>query len=97
MNIPTATQRSQITSGSSGYGDIRAKAKNILSSATLGSSYPGPYGWSNIPILHNGVVVGWLWENVPLKDLEIGDSWPTGGGVRVSLIYKGRIVGFLWV
>jgi len=80
-----------------GSGDIKQKAKEILSSAVLGQNMGGPFGAANIPIIYNGVVVGWLWENVPLGDLEIGNYWYTGAGTRIALLYKGRIVGFLWV
>ena len=77
--------------------DVVQRAKSVLSSASLSPAGYGPFGGNTMLIIHNGNVVGWLWENVPLKEIEIGDQWYTPSGIRVTLIYKGRLVGFLWI
>lgn len=97
VNYPTVPQRQPLSSIESTVSDISKRVKDILSNAILGQNVMSPYGTTNIPIIHNGTVVGWLWENVPLKNLDAGEQWYTGRGLRVTLLYKGKPVGYLWV
>ena len=73
--------------------EIKRKAKEILSKATVVPSW----GWGPIPILHNGIIVGYLWENVPLKKVKVGSITQLGNIAQVMLLFENRIVGMLWV
>ncbi len=77
--------------------DVIQRAKEILSKASVNPAGYGPYGGNRFLIIYNGNIIGWLWENVPLRDLEIGEQWSTPRGVRVTLFYKGKPIGFMWV
>ena len=79
------------------YGSTQGnRIREILLKAIKGQRINAPYGGYNIPIIYNDSIIGWLWEDVPLDKVNLGEFLSTGRGTRVSLIYKGRIVGFVW-
>ncbi|MEX0568664.1 MAG: hypothetical protein Q6363_005820 [Candidatus Njordarchaeota archaeon] len=74
-------------------GDILSKAKIILDNAVI-SSRKGIVGGQ---IIYQGRVVGHIWENVKLRDLEIGAPFYNNYYWSVPLMYKGKIVGYLYL
>ncbi len=67
-------------------------AKRVLSNARI----VGPTPWAPwIQIVYEGKTIGFLWENVPLSDIEIGKPTLTGAGWNIPLLYGGRVVGYI--
>jgi len=73
------------------------KVRAIIKSSTLGPSYINRWGFPRIPIIHNNVVIGWLFENVDLNTVDIQGLWKVDNLVKVHLVHNNRIVGWVAV
>ena len=73
------------------------KVKSIVRSSTLGPSYVNRWGMPRIPVIHNNVVIGWLFENVDLNSVDVQGIWKVDNLVKAHLIYNNRIVGWVAV
>jgi len=74
--------------------DVKRRAQEILNSAIVGDQFPGaPY----TSIIYNGMVVGYMWERVPLNKVKVGGVASFGARKQVALIYNNRIIGYIWV
>ncbi len=79
------------------YEKIKADAKALLEKATKGEAWRSHCGVLHIPLIVEGNIVGELWEDVEIKDLDIGTYWYGKWGIKVQLIKNGRVVGFIWL
>ncbi len=79
------------------YEKVRADAKALLEKATKGDAWKSPCGTLHIPLVVEGNIVGELWEDIELKDLDIGAYWYGKWGIKVQLVKDGRVVGFIWL
>ncbi len=79
------------------YERIKSEAKSILERAERGDAWQGKWGSVHIPIVVNGQIVGEVWEDVDLKELEIGAYSLGKWGRKVQLVKNGRVVGFVWL
>jgi hypothetical protein len=75
------------------YDEIAQKAMDILSNAQLDRC---PY-CNHYAIVKDGRIVGMLWQNVDLSNVEIGQPCIARWGARVPLMYDGHIVGQLFI
>jgi hypothetical protein len=73
---------------------IVQKAVDILNNAQL---VPKCMYCNHYAIVKDGQIVGVLWQNVNLSDVEIGQPYLAKWGVRIPLVYNGQIVGQLFV
>ena len=71
-------------------------AKELLSKAKKGDVWTAPNGIKHIPIVVDKAVVGKLWKDVDLNELEIGAHWVAEFGVNVELVKNSEVVGVLW-
>jgi hypothetical protein len=79
------------------YEEIRNKAQEILRQAKKGNIWRNPRGILHIPLIIGNQIIGELWEDVDIKELEIGDYWYGKFGVKVQLVKDMRVVGMLWL
>ena len=75
---------------------VVSDAKELLSKAKKGDVWTAPNGIKHIPIVVSNAVVGKLWKDVDLKDLEVGNYWAAKFGVNVELVKDNEVVGMLW-
>ena len=79
------------------YEKIRAEAKTLLEKAIKGEAWRSRCGTLHIPLIVEGNIIGELWEDTEIKDLDIGTYWYGKWGIKVQLTKNGRIVGFIWL
>jgi hypothetical protein len=82
--------------GSAEYdiGDIEAKAREILSNAEVVERCANATHYS---LVYDGSVVGVLWKNVDLSNVEIGQPLLARWGAKVPLYSNGELVGQIFV
>ncbi|AMQ19589.1 hypothetical protein [Thermococcus peptonophilus] len=77
------------------FEEIKSRAKEALQNASKGTPWQNFWGPVRIPIIINGQIAGQLWEDVDLKEVEIGTYVQGMWGTKVQLLKDGRVVGFL--
>jgi hypothetical protein len=76
---------------------IISDAKELLAKAKKGNKWVAPNGMVQVPIVVGNAVVGKLWKDVDLNELEIGAHWIAKFGVNVELVKNGEVAGVLWL
>jgi|YelNatPaOPRAMG01_1025707.scaffolds.fasta_scaffold00295_49 hypothetical protein len=76
---------------------VETDAKALLAKATKGETWKDPRGVQHIPLVFGNDVVGNLWEDADLKELEVGGYWAARFGVKVELVHDGKVVGMIWL
>ena len=66
--------------------------KYILDNAEILKTYCNHY-----LIIYNNRIIGVLWQNVSLKDVQIGQPWITKWGYKYPLFYQGQYIGQLFI
>ena len=79
------------------YEKIKSEAKELLSKAKKGESWKCRCGTVHIPIVVNNEIIGELWKDVDLNNLEIGSYWYSRRGKKVQLVKDSEVIGFLWL
>ncbi len=79
------------------YEKIKSEAKALLEKAAKGEPWRSHCGVLHIPLVAEGAIVGELWEDTEIKDLDIGAYWYGKWGIKVQLVKNGRVVGFIWL
>ena len=72
------------------------KIREVLRNSKLGSKFVNPWGFTRYTIVNNDRIIGWLWSNVPLNEVEVVSAWRVGDWVRGYLYHKGVHVGVIW-
>ena len=75
---------------------VESEARELLAKANKGDRWVSPNGMTHIPIVVDNAIVGKLWKDTDLKELEIGSHWIARFGVNVELVKNGEVVGVLW-
>jgi hypothetical protein len=76
---------------------VHDAAKALLSKATKGDAWTDPHGTKHIPVMADGTIVGSLWEDATLTDLELATYWAAPFGVKAELSHDGKVVGSVWI
>ncbi len=76
---------------------LEKEVASVLKSAGKSEPWQDPRGIKHFHILQNSEIVGNLWEDVDLKDLEVGSYWVGPFGKKVELVHDKRVVGMLWL
>ena len=76
---------------------IQQEVTALLKDAQKGDPWKDRWGNSHYPIEKDGEIVGHLWEDAKLQDLEVGSYWVGTFGKKVELINGKRVVGMVWL
>ncbi len=77
--------------------NVEKNVASLLAKATKGSPWKDPLGVTHFSILKDDEIVGNLWEDVDLKNLQVGSYWAGSFGIKVELVHNGRVIGMLWL
>jgi hypothetical protein len=86
-----------ITDGKIDKLKVEKASQEILQKAIKGPMKRNRHGEIVIQLLADNVVVGKLFEDINISLLEIGGFWVTTSGIKVELIFNGKIVGMIWL
>lgn len=73
---------------------IIKRVKDILNHAYTVEPFPGA-PW--LQIMAEGKIVGYLWEKVDIKSIDVGNPVRNGNYWSIPLMYKSRVVGYIYL
>lgn len=79
------------------YDKLKSDAIELLKKVNKGNPWKCNCGTEHIPLEMDNQIVGELWKDVDLKDVEIGSYWYSRRGAKVQLVNNKEVVGFIWV
>lgn len=76
----------------------KEEAEELLNKATVGEGWETPRGRMKYPLIVNDEIIGYLWEKLDLKDVNIdGMEKKTCHGKKYILLHNKKQVGFIMI
>ncbi len=75
----------------------KEKAVELLKKAKIGDSWTNSKGITRHEIIVDDEIIGHLWKDVKLEDVEVGHAKRTWRGWKVQLLHNGIKVGMIYI